>query len=715
MKPLAAFLSVWLVLGPTLAQAQTRAMAVPRATVLPIGAPSLTIPTLSAPSLDGAVPSISLTASIPALTLVPVLNGLKAAETPAVVKAVSLKPVRAVAAVKAKTAATVQKADEKETASAQAERLVSETVASWGPDREAEEVSAPEIASNVELTALAKPLSAPSASDKPTVPAPEAPKPSRAAAFAKPLLVFGAVLIAAALAAQMLPALLPAALVAAKGGIAWAGLGLAAASRFVRAPGSAPDVPRGPPAKEGGSFSSFRGMWAAARDSAEAQKSFETRVGGSSWSSFRDWLFGGLRTGLYWMGPSLLLMLGGAALAKGFTALTGIGGAATIATTGATEAAIAIIPFSTYLMSFVPMALAAQAAGIALYFGVEKLAAKLGAGKAAPWLGGAAALALAAGTLLTLTASPMVIAATLALEAGAIWTAAKSRSFVAPLALRSILTIFSLEAARLGAWLKFGGATALVGLPPFLGGLGVLALVLVAVYFKAPGLKLAEIGAWWKAPEAGQRPKSPMRVLSAGLLWGLVIYAFGDLIYWAINSFMPQANEPAPEILAKMLTGGVDLVLYNFVIVALLEEYVFRRGLYKTMNDKLDKWGMSVKKAFWTAAIVSGLIFSGVHYIDWGAALAWLGLADAATAAGMGGAYAFTWASFTARAALGVVFAWMYKRSGFLMIPIVAHFWANTMEGLGLRWGLPAFYALAAGALILSFLMRPKAAKPKSS
>ena len=70
---------------------------------------------------------------------------------------------------------------------------------------------------------------------------------------------------------------------------------------------------------------------------------------------------------------------------------------------------------------------------------------------------------------------------------------------------------------------------------------------------------------------------------------------------------------------------------------------------------------------------------------------------------------------FVARSVLGVVLAWMYKRSGLLMIPIVAHFWANSMEGLGLRWGLPAFLALAAGALLVSLVFRPKAAKPSLS
>ncbi|PIR15674.1 MAG: hypothetical protein COV48_13060 [Elusimicrobia bacterium CG11_big_fil_rev_8_21_14_0_20_64_6] len=189
------------------------------------------------------------------------------------------------------------------------------------------------------------------------------------------------------------------------------------------------------------------------------------------------------------------------------------------------------------------------------------------------------------------------------------------------------------------------------------------------------------------------------------------MYAIGDLTFWGVNALAP-GSEPAPAILAKMLTAGVDLVLYNFVIVGLLEEYIFRRGLFKMMNDKLEKWGMSLGKAFWLAAIGSALIFSGVHYIDWGAAMAWFGLGDATASSGLGGAYAFTWAGFVARGVLGVVLAWIYKRSGIILVPMIAHFWADSMEGLGLVWGLPVFLALAAGALVLSFFSR---LKPKSS
>ncbi len=585
--------------------------------------------------------------------------------------------------------------------------LIQDEVASWGPFRRVQDVV---VEGSRRYPALA-PLSAAAAASEPdgrSVPVPSAksPAPNGSPRLTRALVYGGFALVGVALVPSLAPALLPAAVAAYKGAIAWAGLAALTASRFVKPSEAAPDVPRGPPSDGKGMFGSFKGAWAAARDSADAQTSFEKRSGGFSLANFRDWALGALRTGTYWMGPSLLLMLGGALAGKAWLLLAG---AAPAAVTGVTEASIAVIPFSAFLGGIVPMALAAQAAGLGLYFLVEKLAARLGAGRFAPWLGGAAALALAAATVAGLTASPVVIASTLALEAGVIWTAARSRSFAAPLALRAILTVFSLEAARLGAWIKFGPVVALAGLPPVWGGVIVLGLVTAAVLLKSPALRLAEIGREWLASEPGQRPKNPWPVLTAGLMMGLVVYAIGDLVYWAVNWLSPS-HEPAPAILAKMLTGGVDLVLYNFVIVGVLEEFIFRRGLFKWMNDKFDKIKrFTQSQAFWIAAVGSAIIFSGVHYIDWGAVMAKFGLGDATTAAGMGGAYAFTWAGFVARSVLGVVLAWIYKRSGFLLIPIIAHFWADSMEGLGLRWGLPAFAALAAGAMLIALIRRPKA------
>lgn len=719
-KPWSCLAAVWLALNPLSALAQVKVGAV-AAQGSSAGAASAAISAvIPGPTSSVGLPSGSVSLSV---------QGLSAAPIPTTVKVSAVNPVQS--AIPAVNPVSVEVRSHKVTPSVavkiavdplsvlksapavpltrseKAVAVVRDEVANWSPRTPEDGVLAPSFARPaIALSPMSAAASTPES--RAAVPAPRAPAPAGSPRLSKSLLISGAALIGVSLAASAVPALIPAAVVAWKGAFAWSGLAALAASRFWREPGSAPDVPRGPPAKAGGSFSSFKAAWTAARDSAAAQRSFETRVGGSSWSSFRDWALGGLRTGLYWMAPSLLLMLAGAAVAKGGMILLGLKAAA------AAPAAAAMLPLSALLATYLPMALAAEAGSVALFFGVSALARRLGAGRAAPWLGGAAALGATAAVLMTLTSAPFIIAVSLALEAGVLWTASRSGSFLAPLALRGILTMFSLEAARLGAWIKVGAAGSLIGLPAVWGGVAVLGLVLLAIKLKAPGLDLAGIGSWWKAEDPGQRPKSPWRILSSGLVWGLVVYAIGDLTFWGVNALAP-GHEPAPAILAKMLTAGVDLVLYNFVIVGLLEEYVFRRGVFKSMNDWLDKRGLKPGKAFWTAAIASALVFSGVHYIDWGAMMGWFGLGDATASSGLGGAYAFTWAGFMARSVLGVVLAWIYKRSGLLLIPIVAHFWADSMEGLGLAFGLPVFLALAAGALGLSFLFKPKALKPKSS
>lgn len=718
-KPWSCLAAVWLALNPLSALAQVKVGAV-AAQGSSVGAASAAISAvIPGPTSSVGLPSGSVSLSV---------QGLSAAPIPTTVKVSAVNPVQS--AIPAVNPVSVEVRSHKVTPSVavnisvaplavlktspavpltrseKAVAVVRDEVANWNSRTPEDGVLAPSFALSPSLLSAKGAASTPDARD--AVPAPRAPAPAGSPRLSKSLLISGAALIGVSLAAAAVPALMPAAVVAWKGAFAWSGLAAMAASRFWREPGSAPDVPRGPPAKAGGSFSSFKAAWTAARDSAAAQRSFETRVGGSSWSSFRDWALGGLRTGLYWMAPALLLMLGGAALAKG--AILALG----LKTAAAAQASAALIPMSALIGGMIPMALAAETANIAVFFGVQALARKLGAGRAAPWLSGAAALGLAAVVLMNLTSAPFVIMVSLALEAGVLWTAQRSQSLLAPLALRGILTVFSLEAARLGAWIKVGAAGSLIGLPAVWGGVAVLGLVLLAIKLKAPGLDLAGIGKWWKTEEPGQRPKSPWRILSAGLVWGLVVYAIGDLTFWGVNAISP-GHEPAPAILAKMLTAGVDLVLYNFVIVGLLEEYVFRRGVFKWMNDWLDKKGLKPGKAFWAAALASALIFSGVHYIDWGAMMGWFGLGDATASSGLGGAYAFTWAGFMARSVLGVVLAWIYKRSGLLLIPIVAHFWADSMEGLGLAFGLTVFLALAAGALALSFVFKPKAVRPSSS
>lgn len=202
-------------------------------------------------------------------------------------------------------------------------------------------------------------------------------------------------------------------------------------------------------------------------------------------------------------------------------------------------------------------------------------------------------------------------------------------------------------------------------------------------------------------------------MISAGLMWAVPVYLAMEAAFRAVHAIVPQA-EPTPEILHRMLLMPLDVILFNFVIVAALEEWVFRRGVFATFVAKLKKWGAPSKWWFWPAAVVSALIFSGAHYIDWGAMLAHLGIGGGSPELGssLAGAYAFTWASFAARAVGGLLLAWLYASSGSLLLPMIAHFGSNTLEALGMRWGLWPF--LITIAVVLAAQKLRAARVPKS-
>ncbi|OGS39422.1 MAG: hypothetical protein A2506_00195 [Elusimicrobia bacterium RIFOXYD12_FULL_66_9] len=525
-------------------------------------------------------------------------------------------------------------------------------------------------------------------------------------------MIAGAVLVAAAAVSFAVPALLPASLAALKGGALWSGLGLMSLSRFWRAPGAGVESPRGPPAQASGRLASLKAAWAAAKAGADSQAVREARVGGSTLKSFRDWFIGGLRAAATWIPVAMALMIGGSLAAKPFARFVD------------PATAKMPIPFEevgaslgSHLLGYVASNLAFQAVSLAVFDGVRALAVRLGAGRAAPYIAGAAALsAYAAIILTTVTTIPASVGPLLAIQAAALWLRVRSGSWLAPLAMSTVFSLFSLDAARLSVWLYEGSAAALVGLPAVWTGVAVAGILLIGLAWSARSLRPSalmaalralgksvwDFGAAWRTPSPDGSPKSPLALLVPAALWGLVTYVVGDLIYWAIQAF-ERIAEPAPAILAQMLSAPVDLVLYNFVIVGLLEEFVFRRNLFKPMADWLGRHGLSAKRAFWVAAVLSALIFSGAHYIDYGSLLAKMGLADGVAASGLGGAYAFSWAGFLTRAALGVLLAWLYAASGTLWLPILAHFFADSLEGLGLRFGFGSFLAMA-GTVMLAQL-----------
>lgn len=596
---------------------------------------------------------------------------------------------------------------------AKALATVAEGVAAWGAARAPQsfQASAVRAAASKGAAPLERAAAEPSAerAEPPSAPA-SADSRSRPRA-AKAALISGVVLVGAAAATFAVPALVPASLALFKGGALWAGFGLMSLSRFWRAPGAGAESPRGPPAAAPatGRLAALKDAWTAAKAGADAQAGREARVGGSSLKSWRDWFIGGLRAAVTWIPLAMALMIGGAMAAKPFARFVDPATAKMpipFETVGA--------PLGNHLLGYVASNLAYQAVSLAVFDGARALAARLGAGRAAPFIAGAAALSVSAALILTtVTTMPASVGPLLAIEAAALWLRVRSDSWLAPLAMRAVFTFFSLDAARLSVWLFTGTAMALAGLPAVWTGVAVAGMLLAGLAWSARSLRpsaliaalrrvgksVSDFGKAWRTPSPDGAPKSPLMMLVPAALWGLVTYVVGDLIYWAVQAF-EHAAEPAPAILAQLLSAPVDLVLYNFIIVGILEEFVFRRNLFKPMAAWLGRHGLTAKRAFWVAAVLSALIFSGAHYIDYGALLAKAGLADGAAASGLGGAYAFSWAGFLTRAALGVLLAWLYAASGTLLLPILAHFFADSLEGLGLRFGFGSFLAMGAAVLL---------------
>ncbi|MDX6769689.1 MAG: CPBP family intramembrane glutamic endopeptidase [Elusimicrobiota bacterium] len=515
------------------------------------------------------------------------------------------------------------------------------------------------------------------------------------------------------------PVAVPAALVAAKGWLAWGGFSALAASTFLKPAADRGAVVPAPPAPATGRFAEYRTALRGALHALAVQKTLEARVGDRDRGAFSTWLLGGLRSGLLVSGIALLTMLAGGAAAKAWSlALPGLKTTAAAAAPAADLSSVATAPFLTQLSAFVAPALVLETVALKVVFdGGCALLRKVLPPGAAAWTAGALAVATTVFAMSFVTTELSVLLPVAGIEAAIVWAYARSGSLWTALAARGLITVLALESARVSVWLNFGAAGALAGLPAWTGmavaGLLALGLLYAArsgglkAALAAPGRALGALGEWWRGPSLDGRPKSFWPVMKAGLLWGLVTYAVGDLAYRVVGLVAPApATEAAPEILAKVLTGPLDLVLFNFVIVGLLEEFVFRRNLFKPMRNWLEKRRLSPRAVFWTAALASSLIFSYVHYIDFGALLADLGIGGGNAVPGAAGAYDWAWTSFTARAAAGVVLAYQYWRSGLLLVPIVAHFASNTMEGLGLRWGVEAFLLMAAGALLLQLVGR---------
>ena len=518
--------------------------------------------------------------------------------------------------------------------------------------------------------------------------------------------------------------------------MAWIGLAMLGLGKFLRSPrGPAENIADGAPAAIGaeprpatppkGRFRTFEALWSTAQRSLRLHERAEEAVGGASWNAFRRWFSSGLRAALYLFPFSLLGMLAGSLLQ---TPLKWLWPAAA-KTAVISDGKIAAIPLWNIINGTVLHQVAQEILFLGLGFKVLLWLSRRWRGASSSASITAVALALAFYIPMVVAMGfPLGLAITLAgIEAALLYAYARSGTLLIPVAMRAAIALMGADSARFISSLKAAVSGTLVGMPEwgYLAVAGAALAIFTALSARAlwarsgwsflrEGAKrelarLKGIGQWWSAPTADGAPKSSLPLLSLGLFWAIPTYLLMGGVFTAVHRVLPQ-TEPTPEILRRMLLAPVDVLIYNFMIVAALEEWIFRRGVFKAIQERLEKWKPS-RRWFLPAAIASSLIFSGAHYIDWNAMLLRLGLGNAELGSALAGAYAFTWASFLARAAGGMILAFLYASSGVLLVPMIAHFGSNFLESLGMRWGLAASLSAAAALVTLHLI----AARPRKS
>lgn len=529
---------------------------------------------------------------------------------------------------------------------------------------------------------------------------------------------------------HLVPPLMP----ALGGMLAYGGFALSLVSKFLQTPVGAP---QGPPAAEKppittGWLKDFRNLYQRAQEKIVLHERFEKEVGGGSWSAFATWIKSAFRTAFYWLPLALGSMLAGSIVAKvaGWIVPMAHAAGAAAGAAAADSGAGLDLSMSFFLNGFVAQSLVGEVLLLGVVFkGLRFLAGRIpGIKDHAGLIAGVLSLAALVPFLLS-TLPLSLLLPVLGIEAVMIWAYARSGSMILPLVMRGLFTFASVDAARMMVWFTMP-AGALAGIPAFWAGasvagvmLGIFAVLSAYRYwgqyrwgflragFSAEFKRLKDVGRAWSEPSVDGKPRSILPLISLGLMWGLVTYVVGDMTYWGAH-LLDATSEPAPEILKRMLSMPLDIVLYNFVIVAALEEWVFRKGLFKPMVERVKKWGWPSKAWFWPAAIASSIIFSLAHFIDWSALLAHIGIGGGEVAAGItGGAYAWSWGGFLARVTAGMVMAFAYARSGILLVAMVAHFTSNSLESVGMRWGLIPYLAVAAAIMLLQ-AFRSRAAKP---
>jgi uncharacterized protein len=221
------------------------------------------------------------------------------------------------------------------------------------------------------------------------------------------------------------------------------------------------------------------------------------------------------------------------------------------------------------------------------------------------------------------------------------------------------------EALLLTAWLVvgqllFGGIAVALGITDFSGDTaGRLVLVAVQASVLATVLAwLAARGSLSSVSVPGRRPRAG----DVGLGLGVGVGGFGVLVLalGALFQLLGDVEAPQQQALDDAAVGGVDALLavvLAVMIAPVLEELVFRGALHGALRARVG---------IWPAALLSSAVFAVIHVEI------------------VASSPAFLIQLFL----LGLVFVWLYERTGNLVAPIVAHLVFNAIS-IGIAYVAP--------------------------
>jgi len=162
------------------------------------------------------------------------------------------------------------------------------------------------------------------------------------------------------------------------------------------------------------------------------------------------------------------------------------------------------------------------------------------------------------------------------------------------------------------------------------------------------------------------RPKVGVRGLLFSLLTGLAFIAILLLAWRPILAASPAFERAPAAVAAKVASFGIDsgakfllLAVFYSVIHSFLEEYYWRWFVFGHLSRRLS---------FATAAVVSALAFTSHHVLVVGHFLGSFG--------------ALTFAISLVVTAAGLLWAWLYHRTGHLAGPWLSH----ALGDAGLMW-----------------------------